>query len=276
MPATVDPWYRYGHRRAYVTADDGARIGYLDLETGEARDVPADRVEEFRAAIATWRRSTQADGAPPARRWVDLAENRPGQAAAEVAAAYRQAQPGRGLINRMFGASGDDRAGRVGAQGEAETARRLRALTDPGLFGKRVFGTWRVLHSVPVGAGIDHVVIGPPGVFVVDSKRHEALVTASAAAIFVGRRRTRYAEVVRDEADRAARLLSAVVTRSVPVTPLIAVVGAPVIVRGQPSGVTVVKADRLADWLSAQPARYPDDVVVKLYAIARRSTTWQP
>jgi hypothetical protein len=262
MPATVDPWYRDGHRRAYVTADDGTKIGYLDLRTGEARDVPAGRVAEFRAAIATWQRGNPADGTLPARRWVDLADNRPGQA-----------QPGRGLINRMFGANSDDRAG---AQGEAETARRLRALTDPGLFGKRVFGTWRVLHSVPVGAGIDHVVIGPPGVFVVDSKRHEALVTASAAAIFVGRRRTRYAEVARDEADRAARLLSAVVTRSVPVTPLIAVVGAPVIVRGQPSGVTVVKADRLADWLSGQPARYPDDVVVKLFAIARRSTTWQP
>jgi hypothetical protein len=112
-------------------------------------------------------------------------------------------------------------------------------------------------------------------VFVVDSKRHDALVTATAAAVFVGRRRTRYAEMARDEADRAARLLSAVVTRSVPVMPVIAVVGAPVTVRGRPHGVTVLRADRLADWLCTQPARYPDDIVLKLFTIARRSTTWQ-
>src|SRR5687767_9417484 len=98
MPTTVDPWYRSGHKRAYVTADDGKKIGYLDLETGESRDVPADRVAEFRTAIATWRRDTPQMPAPrPARRWVDLAGNRPGQAAAEVAAAHREAQPARSL-----------------------------------------------------------------------------------------------------------------------------------------------------------------------------------
>jgi len=187
MPTTVDTWYRYGHRRAYVTAHDGTKIGYLDLETGQAREVPADRIAEFRRAIDSWQRRAPANGAPKpraeARRWVDLAGNRPGQAAAEVAAAYRQAQPARSLVDRLLGANSDERAWRVGAQGEAETARRLRALTDPGLFNKRVFGTWRALHSIPIGdrgRDIDHVVIGPPGVFVINSKRHDVLVTACA------------------------------------------------------------------------------------------------
>lgn len=265
MSTTVVPWYSHGHRRAYVTADDGTRIGYLDLETGEAREVPAGRGAEFRAAIATWQRPAPGYRPRPGRQWVDLADN-------------AREQPPRGLVDRLLGAI-DEHGGRDDAHGAAETARRLRGLTDPGLFSRRAAGIWRVLHGVPVGRSgreIDHIVIGPPGLFLVDSRRHDELVTATAAAVFMGRRRTRYAEIARDEAEQAARLLSAVVTRSVPVTPLIAVVGAPVTVRGRPCGVTVLRADRLVDWLATQPPRYPDEIVLKLFTIARRSTTWRP
>ena len=59
----------------------------------------------------------------------------------------------------------DERAYRVGTDGEEEVAWRMRKLGDG----------WHVLHSVPVGekdSDIDHVVIGPPGVFTLNTKNH--------------------------------------------------------------------------------------------------------
>lgn len=295
MPATGDLWRRYGHERVYVTADDGTMLGYLDLKTGEAQNVPPDRTEEFRTAIAVWRQRAPSRGSsrapeprrrasePPrgarARPCVDLAANQPGRSAAEVAAAYRRARPVHSLVDRLLGRHSDERAWRVGARGEAKTARHLRVLTDPSPFGKRVTGTWRVLHSVPIGQrgrDIDHVLIGPPGVFTINSKKHKMLVTVTSGAITVGRRRTRYAEIARDEAGRASRLLTAAVGGQVPVTPVISVVGAPTVVRGQPCDVFVLPVDKLTGWLLMQPSRYQDGLVEKLFAVARRSTTWQP
>jgi hypothetical protein len=293
MPATADLWRRYGHERVYVTAGDGTKLGYLDLKTEEARNVPPGRMEEFQAAIVAWRRSSSSPGSPRAgqprrppdqpRRtsqtgqWVDLAANQPGQSAAEVAAAYRQARPVRSLFDRLLGRHSDERAWRVGAQGEVKTARRLRVLTDPGPFDRRVTGVWRVLHSIPIGhrgRDIDHLVIGPPGVFAINSKNHEGLVTATSTAITVGRRPTRYAEIARDEAARASLLLTAVAARQVPVTPVISVVGAPTVVRGRPRDVVVLPVDKLTDWLLTQPVRYHDEAIEELFALARRSSAW--
>jgi hypothetical protein len=58
------------------------------------------------------------------------------------------------------------RAWRRGAVGERRTARRLAALERHG---------WAVLHDLAVPrsqANIDHLVIGPGGVFVIDSKQY--------------------------------------------------------------------------------------------------------
>jgi hypothetical protein len=51
---------------------------------------------------------------------------------------------------------------RQGADGEKATARALRRLTRNG---------WVVAHDLDRGRGnIDHVVVGPPGIFLLDSK----------------------------------------------------------------------------------------------------------
>ena len=50
--------------------------------------------------------------------------------------------------------------------------RRVAALLDQ-LSAEQAQSPWTVLHSVPVGRGesdIDHVVIGPPGVFTINTK----------------------------------------------------------------------------------------------------------
>lgn len=59
----------------------------------------------------------------------------------------------------------------LGAWGEERTAKELRKLD------KR---TWRVLHDLDSRRGnFDHVVIGPPGVFVIDSKNWYGEVSVS-------------------------------------------------------------------------------------------------
>jgi len=70
-----------------------------------------------------------------------------------------------------FRVSGDTRAWRDGARGERATARLLRRLHRRG---------FAVFHDVAIPgtpANADHLLIGPPGVILVDSKRYTGQVT---------------------------------------------------------------------------------------------------
>jgi hypothetical protein len=70
-----------------------------------------------------------------------------------------------------FRTSAETAAWRRGACGERRTARALRKLVRQG---------WTVLHDVAVSgsrANGDHLLIGPPGVFLVDSKAWHGTIT---------------------------------------------------------------------------------------------------
>lgn len=79
-----------------------------------------------------------------------------GQSANEIARRHRE------KIARLQRSAAAWEAGAVGEQ----TTGRVLATLDPA--------AWRVLHDVPwpgrPRANIDHIVVGPPGVFVIDSK----------------------------------------------------------------------------------------------------------
>jgi hypothetical protein len=98
----------------------------------------------------------------------DLAMNRPGQAARRKAQELQRAAPVRSFVARLLRVLTDERAWRVGADGEEEVGGRLRKLGN-------AWHVLHVLHAVPVGTNggdIDHVVIGPPGVFTLNTKNH--------------------------------------------------------------------------------------------------------
>jgi hypothetical protein len=80
-----------------------------------------------------------------------------------------------------------------GAIGEPETAKALAGL--PSWFV--------VLHDRKIprsSANIDHIVIGPPGVFVIETKRLSGRLTIRGDEVFVaGRRRTKIVEHARWE-----------------------------------------------------------------------------
>ena len=205
--------------------------------------------------------------------WVDLSTNRPGQAAREQAAAHRQAAPVKTLFARVLGVHIDERAWRIGADGEEAVATRLAKLGPE----------WKVLHAVPVGdrgSDIDHVVIGPAGVFTINAKHHtKASVWVGGNTFMVNGQPQPYVRNSRHEAQRAGRLLTTACNFPVAVTGLIAVMGAHegFTVREQPPGGDVVVLTRreVDRWLRKRPVgALCAEEVEAVHEAARRSNTW--
>jgi len=74
-------------------------------------------------------------------------------------------------------------AWQTGAEGEVRTARLLEQLEPAG---------FRALHDslIPGGrSNIDHVVIGPPGIFIVETKSYGGKLRIQGGEIYVGGRR---------------------------------------------------------------------------------------
>ena len=207
-------------------------------------------------------------GAPPIA--TDLATNVAGAAARAKRDEVRAAAPVFHLLARVFRVHTDERARRVGAKGEMKV----------GLELDRLGPSWRVLHAVGVGergSDIDHVVIGPAGVFTLNTKTHpSAKAWIGDRAVMVNGQRTNYVRNSRFEGRRAAGLLSAACGHPVDVTPVIVFVDlADITEKGMPTDVYVTTRRRLLRWLTSLPTVLDGSTVDAIYAQARLSTTWR-
>jgi Nuclease-related domain len=162
-----------------------------------------------------------------------------------------------------FRPSPDAVAWQRGAAGERRTARMLGPLQGQG---------WVVLHDLAVPgspANIDHLVIGPGGVFVIDSKQYRGrLQLDPSGRLWHGRYPLAPAlRAVSFEADQAAQVLP---DPGVAVVPIVAVHGAQVswgkVVM---DGVPVVSARRLPSMLRALPPVLAPERVADLANQAR-------
>jgi hypothetical protein len=162
-----------------------------------------------------------------------------------------------------FRPSPDAVAWRRGAAGERRTARLLGPLERQG---------WAVLHDLAVPgsrANLNHLVIGPGGVFVIDSKQYRGrLGLDPSGRLWHGR--SPLAPTLRTvsfEADQAAQVLP---DPGVAVVPIVAVHGAQVpwgkVVT---DGVPVVAARRLPSMLRTLPAVLGPERVADLADQAR-------
>jgi hypothetical protein len=163
-----------------------------------------------------------------------------------------------------FRPSPDAVAWRRGAAGERRTARLLDPLERHG---------WVVLHDLAVPgsrANIDHLVIGPGGVFVIDSKHYRGrLQLDGSGRLWHGRYPLAPTlRAVDFEADQAAQVL--VDPDVVVVVPIVAVHGAQIpwgkVVT---QGVPVVAAKRLPSMLRQLPAVLGPERVAALADQAR-------
>ena len=300
--ATVTRWRRYGRDRLYVTAADGDAFGWHDLIADVAHPEQPELADQLAAAVVAWR----AENAPataettvpvaevpavepepeavdeavvepepepePEPEWQDLAGIAPGAQARKQATELREAAPVKTFVARVFGVHTEERAWRIGAVGEEKVADRLARLVakDP---------RWRMLHAIPVGergSDIDHLAIGPGGVFTINAKHHPgAKIWVGGDTFLVNGTRVPYVHNARHEARRAGRLLSAATGLEVDVTGVVVPVRADdVVVKAQPEDVHVLNRYQLGRWLRRQPEVLDEATIAAVYEAARRSTTW--
>jgi hypothetical protein len=285
-----------GHERLYAETPGGTALGYLDVKTGRYHSDDLANLPLLEGAIR-YHLAGQASARPLALQsqnapsvsnsvreksltqrlveatWTDISSTPAGAAARERALAEREAQGGvRHVLARLTGARTEERAWRIGADGERAVADQLGRLGP----------LWNVLHAVSVGSrgsDIDHVVIGPPGVFTINAKHHpNTRVWVGGDTFMVNGQRVPYVRNSRHEARRAARLLTDRAGFPVEVTGVVAVMGAHkgLKIKKQPEdGVVVVPRKRVSQYLLKRPPRLSAREVEAIYEVARRSTTWR-
>lgn len=177
----------------------------------------------------------------------------------------------RSWLARQIGLSpltADARPWFSGALGELEVARLLRGLDE----------RWTVLHSVPTsstGTDVDHLLIGPAGVFPINTKAVGGHVWVGRARILVNGHREDFVRKSESEARRVHRALRNATGASLFVRPVLVFVDpGRMTVRELPSSVTVLQADDLLPWLAAQEELYPAARVAELVEAADRPVTW--
>jgi hypothetical protein len=281
-------WTRFGHDRVYLKTAEGAQIGHVDLKSGS---VTVEN-EEFASALTEcrdrWVKNTalppptgsavhppassplvppSAVVVPPPPR--DLATNAAGAAARAKRDEVNAEAPVLNFVARVLGVKTDERNWRVGAKGEEKVAKELQKLGPH----------WRVLHAVEVGdrgSDIDHIVIGPAGIFTLNTKRHPSgKVWVADRSVRVNNQRTYYLRNSRHEGGRASRLLSAAHGSPIDVHPVIVFVDLSEFdVKQQPADVHVTTRKQLVDWLEALPIVWDSATIEGVFATARLSTTW--
>lgn len=197
----------------------------------------------------------------------------PAQAAmTEVVDAQAHVSP-RSRVARFFGQS----------PLTAETRVMYRAAVGELLVGDMLDNLgprWDVLHVVPMdGAAkeIDHLVIGPPGVFAIVTENfpgQEVKVTGD--SLTVGGQQFDDIVTARQLGERASELLGSATSRPVAVSPLLVIVGSTrLALREQPAGVTVVGSRQLLHYLEKLDRTLHGTDIASISDVADRGTTWQ-
>jgi hypothetical protein len=155
-----------------------------------------------------------------------------------------------------------------GAEGESATAAVLDGLRSSG---------WHVLHDVRwpgrTRANIDHVAVGPGGVFVIDSKNWSGDVRVVGGVLRQGsRRRDRVVAAAAEAAMAVAQPL-----QGLPTTPVLCFVR-PEPIEGQAGNVLVCSTQNLATKLAAQPPVLGPESIRRVTTIlqAQLSSATQP
>ncbi|MFG2995950.1 nuclease-related domain-containing protein [Streptomyces sp. NPDC048340] len=260
----VLPSGRPGRGRLYVNLPDGRAVAWYDRQTNRISVLADDRREEILRVLRPYLSGTVSIGPPPVPTAADL--RRLALPPDEDLAPNR---PGEGLLGELEHGSAGTRA-RHRLRQDLTAQQRMGEVLDalPESQG------WRALHALAVpGVGsIDHLVLGPPGVFCVLSvpgRRQRAqvgdlLLTVGRAEPRPDPRRARLA------ARYAARVLMA------PVTPVLALVDATrVEVAPSVRDIRVLQPPTAAPYFTTAATTLKPPDVEALYVLARDHRTWR-
>ncbi|MFG3099734.1 nuclease-related domain-containing protein [Streptomyces sp. NPDC048182] len=275
----VSAWKRHGHDRLYVNRPDGSTVAWFDRKTGHIEvKVPVLR-EAALEALAPYliRPSTPVTvptgsssdvSLPSLPPKYDLAGNPPGFSLRREIKGRSPSVFGR-LIAWSLGRATDDASWRTGYAGERIVGRELKRLGRHG---------WRSLHSIMVTPtqDIDHLLIGPGGVFTINTKNHTGMdiwVGDNVVKVNHGPARP-YLGKSRAEAARASRTLERGCGFPVAVKPLLVFVK-PSSLRVERSlqDVRAIRERGLADFAPLAGVLRPDQVEA-IYTVARDQRNW--
>lgn len=277
----VTRWKRYGHDRLYANLPDGTAVGWADVRTGnitvlhaEYRDdviavltqhlqnlteaVPPDRAPEARARPML----------PPLTPADDLAVNPPGASLRDL---LDESGPGlmERVVSRLLRRPTEWDSWQKGLAGERRVGAELNRLGHHG---------WRVLHSIPLAnkVDIDHLLIGPGGVFSINTKHHHK------KAVWVGDDSVKvdhgkpapYARKSRAEAKRVVRVLEHYCDFPVPVEPVLVFVGVTELKVVATQLSVRVYQERQVAALAPLSGVLTAEQVEQVYSVARHRQAW--
>jgi len=162
---------------------------------------------------------------------------------------------------------------------KVERTRRMSANEEgvPRWWLGRLPEGWFAFHDVPVGergASIDHVVIGPGGVFTIETKHLGGAIRVNPRSIVHNGSRTNLLPKATAQALRVARLLTAAIGRPVEVRGLLAILADEWTVKRLPDDVYVGGPASAKHWMLQQPAILRSSDVIVLAAAASKLETW--
>ena len=200
-----------------------------------------------------------------------LITNKAGASAKQTAKELRDAQPFLTRLARVVGVHTDERAYRLGGDGEETVGARLDRLSHPN---------WMALHDIVrnhKGTNVDHLVIGPAGVFSINTKNHpKAKAVVTEESFRVNGHAQNYLHVARHEASKVSDILSAAMGHPIPVRAMIVVMGAELEIRSAPPDVDVVSRKDLPKWFLKGPVTLDQSEAGELMRVAGRPSTWKP
>lgn len=300
---TVHSWKRHGKDRLYVNLPDGTAVAWADRATKTVTIKIRTHQDE---ALALLRRHlgdglivgpTPSPAREPRPAGPPQRPRRPGPAApnhrAERPASLPPLSPGDDLARNRPGAR---LLGTIAERGPS-TAQRWRAKLlrqssewdnwYTGLEGERRVGRelhrlsplgWRILHGVEKsnGGDIDHLVIGPGGVFSINTKTHRG------ASVWVGDSMAKvnggppqpYAAASKAEADYVRKVLGRYCDFDVPVEPVLAFVGAASLHRAATQYTVRIYQERDVAALGPLTGKLSPQQVESVYAVARHRRAW--
>jgi len=152
-----------------------------------------------------------------------------------------------------------------GAQGEVDTGKQLQKLDD----------SWRIRHDLQGPHGnIDHLVLGRPGLYLLDSKAWFGATTTitedgpriqSAYNAWSNRTESKLGKRMKSRAYHTSQSVKKLKGESIWVIPVVVIWGDFADEAKQHDGVWYVSGYGLAEWLSEQPERLSES---KLRALA--------
>ena len=192
--------------------------------------------------------------------------SRAGGSVAERARGLRTPEPVRTLLARFLGVPPEERAWRREASGERQISWWL---------GRFPTG-WYAFRDPPAdpGESIDHLVIGPAGVFTIHTENLTGKVWIGPKSVLHNRRRTDFLPKASALARGASVLLSAAVGRPVEARGVLAILADDWTIKQRPVDVHVAAPRGAKDWILRQPAILRPDEVIVLAVAASTSSTW--